>query len=118
MFSGATPAAAGRLAFLDRFLPLGIVETSHFLGSLVGAALLLLSHGIARRLDAAYYMTAAAIGAGIVASLLKGGDYEEAVAPGGSADHFVREARRHLTARRHFSKRAFPRPGSPPSSRP
>ena len=79
LFSGATPAAAGRLAFLDRFLPLGIVETSHFLGSLVGAALLLLSHGIARRLDAAYYMTAAAIAAGIVASLLKGGDYEEAV---------------------------------------
>jgi phosphatidylglycerol lysyltransferase len=79
LFSGATPAAAGRLAFLDRFLPLGIVETSHFLGSLVGAALLLLSHGIARRLDAAYYMTAAAIMAGIVASLLKGADYEEAV---------------------------------------
>ena len=79
LFSGATPAAAGRLAFLDRFLPLGIVETSHFLGSLVGAALLLLSHGIARRLDATYYMTAAAIAAGIVASLLKGGDYEEAV---------------------------------------
>jgi len=79
LFSGATPAAAGRLAFLDRFLPLGIVETSHFLGSLVGAALLLLSHGIARRLDAAYYMTAAAIVAGIVASLLKGADYEEAV---------------------------------------
>jgi phosphatidylglycerol lysyltransferase len=78
LFSGATPAAAGRLAFLDRFLPLGIVETSHFLGSLVGAALLLLSHGIARRLDATYYMTAAAIVAGIVASLLKGADYEEA----------------------------------------
>src|SRR5262245_2244935 len=78
LFSGATPAAAGRLAFLDRFLPLGIVETSHFLGSLVGAALLLLSHGIARRLDATYYMTAAAIVAGIAASLLKGADYEEA----------------------------------------
>ena len=78
LFSGATPAAAGRLAFLDRFLPLGIVETSHFLGSLVGAALLLLSHGIARRLDAAYYTTAAAIVAGIIASLLKGADYEEA----------------------------------------
>jgi phosphatidylglycerol lysyltransferase len=79
LFSGATPAAAGRLAFLDRFLPLGIVETSHFVGSLVGVALLLLSHGIARRLDAAYYMTALAIVAGIVASLLKGADYEEAL---------------------------------------
>jgi phosphatidylglycerol lysyltransferase len=80
LFSGATPAAEGRLAFLDRFLPLGVVETSHFVGSLVGVALLLLSHGIARRLDAAYYLTAAAIGVGMIASLFKGADYEEAAA--------------------------------------
>ena len=79
LFSGATPAAAGRLAFLDRFLPLGIVETSHFVGSLVGVALLILSHGLARRLDVTYYLTVAAIGVGILASLLKGADYEEAL---------------------------------------
>lgn len=78
LFSGATPAAEGRLAFLDRFLPLGVIETSHFLGSLVGAALLLLSQGLARRLDAAYYFTGLGIAVGIAASLLKGGDIEEA----------------------------------------
>jgi lysylphosphatidylglycerol synthetase-like protein (DUF2156 family) len=50
LFSGATPAAAGRLALLDRVLPLGVIETSHFIGSLVGAALLVLPHGLARRL--------------------------------------------------------------------
>ena len=43
LFSGATPAAAGRLALLDRIVPLGVIETSHFVGSLVGAALLLLA---------------------------------------------------------------------------
>jgi phosphatidylglycerol lysyltransferase len=78
LFSGATPAAAGRLALLDRVLPLGVIETSHFLGSLVGAALLLLSQGLARRLDAAYFLTVVAIAVGIAASLLKGADYEEA----------------------------------------
>ena len=54
LFSGATPAAEGRLAFLDRLLPLGIIEASHFLGSIAGAALLLLSQGLARRLDGAW----------------------------------------------------------------
>lgn len=80
LFSGATPAGAGRLAFLDRFLPLGVIEASHFAGSIVGAALLVLSQGLARRLDAAYFFTMVAIAVGIAASLLKGVDYEEAAA--------------------------------------
>jgi phosphatidylglycerol lysyltransferase len=78
LFSGATPAAAGRLAQLNRVLPLGVIETSHFIGSLVGAALLLLAQGLARRLDAAYFLSVAAIALGVLASLLKGVDYEEA----------------------------------------
>lgn len=78
LFSGATPAAPGRLEQLDRLLPLGVVEASHFIGSLAGTLLLLLSQGLARRLDAAYYLTVSAIAAGIAASLLKGIDYEEA----------------------------------------
>jgi phosphatidylglycerol lysyltransferase len=79
LFSGATPAAAGRLERLDRILPSGVIEASHFLSSVAGAALLILSQGLARRLDAAYYLTAAAIVTGMAASLLKGFDYEEAV---------------------------------------
>lgn len=78
LVSGATPAAQGRLEWLDRFLPLGVIETSHFAGSLVGVGLLLLSQGIARRLDAAYHLVTIAIGIGIAASLLKGADVEEA----------------------------------------
>ncbi len=76
--SGATPAAAGRLALLERVLPLGIIEASHFLSSVLGAGLLLLSQGLARRLDAAYVLTAIVMALGIGASLLKGVDYEEA----------------------------------------
>ncbi len=78
LFSNATPAATGRLASLHRILPLGIIEASHFLASVVGAALLLLSQGLARRLDVAYVLTATAMLIGIGASLLKGVDVEEA----------------------------------------
>lgn len=78
LFSGATPAAAGRLSRLNRLIPLGIIEASHFLGSIVGAALLLLSQGLARRLDGAFYLAFGAIAIGIGASLIKGADYEEA----------------------------------------
>jgi phosphatidylglycerol lysyltransferase len=80
LFSGATPAAAGRLAFLHRLLiPLPVIETSHILGSVAGAALLLLSQGLARRLDAAFYLATTTLVIGILASLLKGADYEEAL---------------------------------------
>ncbi len=78
LFSGATPAAPGRLALLDRVLPLAVIEASHFLGSVLGAALLILSQGLARRLDAAYYLTAVAVVGGMATSLLKGFDFEEA----------------------------------------
>lgn len=78
LFSGATPAAQDRLALVGRIFPLGVIEASHFIGSIAGAALLVLSHGLSRRLAGAYYATGAAIVIGITASLLKGFDYEEA----------------------------------------
>ena len=78
LFSGATPAAPGRLDWLDTLLPLGVVEASHFLGSIVGAGLLLVSHGLSRRLDGAYYLAAGGVAVGILTSLLKGADFEEA----------------------------------------
>lgn len=79
LFSGATPAIPQRLHWLNTFIPLPIVELSHFLGSLVGAVLLLLSWGIQRRLDAAYLLTIILLAIGSLLSLSKGGDYEEAL---------------------------------------
>jgi len=78
LFSGATPAIGSRLAWIKEFLPLPLIEFSHFLGSLVGAGLLLLARGLWRRIDAAYFLTVIFLGAGIAVSLLKGFDYEEA----------------------------------------
>jgi phosphatidylglycerol lysyltransferase len=77
--SGATPGMPDRLASLERVLPLGVIETAHFVGSLTGVGLLVLARGLHRRLDAAYHLTVAALVLGIAASLLKGGDYEEAL---------------------------------------
>ncbi len=79
LVSGATPSVHSRLRVLDAFLPLPVIEASHFLASMAGVGLLLLARGLQRRLDAAYVMTVTLLSAGIVLSLLKGGDYEEAI---------------------------------------
>ncbi len=79
LFSGATPELPARLEWITDILPLPVLEISHFLGSLVGIALLLLARGIQRRLDAAYHLAAVLLGAGILFSLIKGLDYEEAL---------------------------------------
>ena len=79
LFSGALPATKGRMRWLGDLLPLPAIELSHFLGSLVGAGLLILARGLQRRVDAAYHLTVALLGMGAIFSLLKGLDYEEAV---------------------------------------
>ncbi|MEO8502285.1 MAG: bifunctional lysylphosphatidylglycerol flippase/synthetase MprF [Acidobacteriota bacterium] len=78
LFSGATPAAPGRMHWLRDILPIPVIVFSHFLGSLVGLCLLLLARGLQRRLDGAYLLTVGMLLAGILFSLLKGFDYEEA----------------------------------------
>lgn len=80
LFSGATPSVRGRVSALDSVLPLGVIELSHFAGSLAGAGLVVLAWAIRRRLDAAYGLTVGLLSVGIVASLLKGLDWEEALA--------------------------------------
>lgn len=79
LLSGATPGTGARIELLSAYLPLSIVEGSHLLGSLTGLALLILARGLFRRLDGAYYFTLFLLVTGIVFSLLKGLDYEEAI---------------------------------------
>ena len=77
--SGSTPAVPSRLAWLAGIVPLGVIEAAHFVNSLAGVGLLLLARGLHRRLDGAYQLTVLALLVGICASLLKGGDFEEAL---------------------------------------
>jgi phosphatidylglycerol lysyltransferase len=79
LFSGATPAVDERLAFLDQFLPLAVLEVSHLVGSLVGIGLLVLARALFRRVQAAYHICVWLLVAGVFASLLKGLDFEEAI---------------------------------------
>jgi phosphatidylglycerol lysyltransferase len=78
LFSGATPALGSRLALLRDFVPLPVLELSHLLGSVVGVGLLIIAHGLYRRLHTAWWITIWLLCAGILVSLLKGFDYEEA----------------------------------------
>jgi phosphatidylglycerol lysyltransferase len=78
LFSGATPGVDERLAVLDRFLPLAVVEASHLAGSIAGLGLLVLARALFRRVQAAYHISVWLLLAGIAASLLKGLDFEEA----------------------------------------
>ncbi|MFT4578934.1 MAG: phosphatidylglycerol lysyltransferase [Nitrospinales bacterium] len=79
LVSGATPALEDRLHWLQLFIPLPVMEISHFLGSIIGASLLILAYGLRKRYDAAYFSTLILLGLGIVFSLLKAFDYEEAL---------------------------------------
>jgi phosphatidylglycerol lysyltransferase len=79
LFSGATPGVEDRLHLLKHFFPLPFIELSHFFASVAGVILLILSWGIYRRFDSAYYLTLYTLAAGILFSIIKGFDYEEAL---------------------------------------
>jgi phosphatidylglycerol lysyltransferase len=82
LLSGATPPITQRIASLRSWVPLPVIELSHFLASLVGLGLLILAHGLRRRLDSAYHLTIALLVLGALFSVLKGWDYEEAALAG------------------------------------
>jgi phosphatidylglycerol lysyltransferase len=99
LFSGATPASKTRILLLGRFLPLPVMEISHFLGSLAGLGLILLAVSLQRRIDAAFILASFLLGTGILLSLLKGFDYEEAIILGIILCSL-------LPSRRHFYRKA------------
>jgi phosphatidylglycerol lysyltransferase len=99
LFSSATPSVPARERILDRVFISPVTESAYFLSTLVGVGLLLISRGLQRRLDGAYVLTIPLLAAGIVFSLLKGLDYEEAIVVAILLAAFV-------PARRRFNLRA------------
>lgn len=79
LVSDAMPAIPSRLEWIKLFIPLPVLEVSHFIGSVAGVGLLLLSRGLQLRIAAAYYLASGLLFLGSMVSLLKGFDYEEAV---------------------------------------
>ncbi|MCX7283132.1 MAG: bifunctional lysylphosphatidylglycerol flippase/synthetase MprF, partial [Novosphingobium sp.] len=78
LLSGALPPVGWRIGALGDLLPLGVIEISHVAASMVGTALMLVAPGLYRRLDGAAVMARALLAGGVLFSLGKGLDYEEA----------------------------------------
>lgn len=79
LLSGSLPPIGSRFAVLTSVLPLPFVEASHFTASVVGGVLLIVGHGLARRLRSSWNLAVTLLAAGALFSLLKGFDYEEAL---------------------------------------
>ncbi|HEY4881340.1 MAG TPA: bifunctional lysylphosphatidylglycerol flippase/synthetase MprF [Steroidobacteraceae bacterium] len=82
LVSGATPTIDQRLSLLRDILPLAVLELSHLAGSVIGLALMILARALFRRLAAAYQLTVWLLAAGMVASLLRGLEIEQALVLG------------------------------------
>ncbi|KRB85753.1 hypothetical protein ASE00_02985 [Sphingomonas sp. Root710] len=80
LVSGSLPAVPGRMRDLHDIIALPLIEMAHVFASMTGTALLLMTPGLYRRLDGAFYATRLLLLAGAILSLLKGLDYEEATA--------------------------------------
>jgi len=77
--SAATPPVAGRMAALHAVSPTVLIQAAYLLSSLIGATLLLLARGVQRQVRAAYALAMPLLCFGLVVSLAKGLDYEEAL---------------------------------------
>ena len=79
LISGNLPAEQSRLGVLREFLPLTFVETFHLVGSITGLFLIVVARGLYRKLYRAWLAAMGLIALGLIASLLKGLDWEESL---------------------------------------
>ena len=77
LVSGATPTFGHRLTILSSHLPLWAVESSHFLGTLIGVVFLFVARGLLDRRDGAWRLAFAFTIASLGFSLAKGLAYGE-----------------------------------------
>ena len=78
LISGSIPPELGRILFLKKIIPISVLEASHFLGSVTGVVLILLSYAIKNRINLAYKFTIIALVLGIFSLLFKSINIEAA----------------------------------------
>ncbi len=78
LFSAATPMDPHRRMLLEKWIPLALVEAAHFLTAIAGVVMILVASGLLRRVQKAWWIAVLLAGGGIVFSLVKGLDWEEA----------------------------------------
>lgn len=83
--SGATPSVPERFLAVYEAAPELLIETSHFLSSLLGLALVMLAFGLRARLDGAWAATLVVLLVAAPLALLKGFIWEETAALGALA---------------------------------
>jgi phosphatidylglycerol lysyltransferase len=79
MLSANSPMAENRRDLVEHFIPLPFVEASHFLSSIAGTVMVIVASGLLRRVRAAWWIAVTMGVVGIVFSLTKGFDWEEAI---------------------------------------
>ncbi|MGR3572811.1 bifunctional lysylphosphatidylglycerol flippase/synthetase MprF [Brevirhabdus sp.] len=79
MLSSVIPAADQAAEELELLLPLGFVEGGALLSSAIGAALVIIAHGLLRRVEGAWWLSVLALAGGVVAALLQGLDTNRAL---------------------------------------
>lgn len=71
VLSSVTPTPDSNLDFLGSYMPLPLVESAHFLSSIIGILLFVSARGIAQRLDGAWWTAVICTALGLLFSLLK-----------------------------------------------
>lgn len=79
VLSGATPAIPHRLHYLSIFIPESLINHSHLLASIIGMLCLFLAHELYNRISVAFTSVIILLIFGMLCSLLKGIDWEEAL---------------------------------------
>lgn len=83
VISAVTPALAERMTVLETRLPLVVQHGGRLTAALAGFALLMLAGNLSRRKRVAWLLTLVVLSVSIVSHLVKGLDYEEALAAAG-----------------------------------
>ena len=79
LVAAMTPALIAPLKAAARYLPVPVIELSHFLASIIGLFLLIVANGLSRRLSHAWMVAMGLLVAGGVLTLTKGATLDEAL---------------------------------------
>lgn len=78
-FKGALPINPVRYPIVTEIFPLPVIESSHFLESIIGLLLIIISRGLKLRVDFAFQLTVILLIAGTIFGIVKGAEYETAL---------------------------------------
>jgi phosphatidylglycerol lysyltransferase len=71
IFSSVTPTPDSNLEFLSDYVPLSIIESAHFMSSLLGLVMVVAARGLGQRLDGAWWVLVCSALLALTLSLLK-----------------------------------------------